>query len=345
MGAVCRTRRVPRPLALRVHARGPLHAICQGLGLALAAGSADARFSDAVLAHVDLGLDLDGTDFDGSRAAVVRPALFGQPRGRRPAGSCRYCAAAAPAGAFRLRRDRRSRLAGRGDCDLVAGVRRRRRWSRAAAARIGGGSSRERPHALAKPQGRWPMVSAAPRPSSSSLSLFIPPIALIAAIALAVVDDRPPPPRRREVRGPAVAEVSPERKLVLVVVDSLHPENLDRAIASGAAPTFAALVERGTLIRDCVSSFPSVTPVCTSEIATGVGPDRHWIPGMNWYHRDRASATSSTAPRSRRPAPSGSSGPLRHRLQPQHGPPLARGGDRSSSASATRACAAPAPRS
>jgi type I phosphodiesterase/nucleotide pyrophosphatase len=79
--------------------------------------------------------------------------------------------------------------------------------------------------------------------------------------------------------------VSPGPKLVLVVVDSLHPENLDRAIDEGAAPTFASLVERGTLIRDCVSSFPSVTPVCTAEIATGVGPDRHWVPGMNWYHR------------------------------------------------------------
>ena len=79
--------------------------------------------------------------------------------------------------------------------------------------------------------------------------------------------------------------MSPGRKLVLVVVDSLHPENLDRAIADGAAPTFAALVERGTLIRDCASSFPSVTPVCTAEIATGAGPDHHWIPGMNWYHR------------------------------------------------------------
>jgi len=79
--------------------------------------------------------------------------------------------------------------------------------------------------------------------------------------------------------------VSSARKLVLVVVDSLHPANLDRAVASGEAPTLAALCERGTLVPDCVSSFPSVTPVCTSEIATGVGPDRHWIPGMNWYHR------------------------------------------------------------
>ena len=51
------------------------------------------------------------------------------------------------------------------------------------------------------------------------------------------------------------------------------------------APTFATLLERGTLIGDCVSSFPSVTPVCNSEIVTGERPDRHWISGSNWYHR------------------------------------------------------------
>ena len=58
-----------------------------------------------------------------------------------------------------------------------------------------------------------------------------------------------------------------------------------RAVADDLAPNFAALIERGSLIGDCVSAFPSVTPVACSEIATGVGPDRHGISGMNWYHR------------------------------------------------------------
>jgi hypothetical protein len=74
-------------------------------------------------------------------------------------------------------------------------------------------------------------------------------------------------------------------KLVLCVVDSLRTDKLEEAVAGGEAPTFAALLERGTLIRDCVSSFPSVTPVCCSDITTGQGPDRHWISAMNWYHR------------------------------------------------------------
>ena len=75
------------------------------------------------------------------------------------------------------------------------------------------------------------------------------------------------------------------RKLCLIVVDSLRTDMLLRAVADDLAPNFAALLERGALIGDCVSAFPSVTPVACSEIATGVGPDRHGISGMNWYHR------------------------------------------------------------
>jgi hypothetical protein len=74
-------------------------------------------------------------------------------------------------------------------------------------------------------------------------------------------------------------------KLVLCVVDSLRTDKLEEATASGEAPTFAALLERGTLVRECVSSFPSVTPVCLSEMTTGRRPDGHWISAMNWYFR------------------------------------------------------------
>ena len=75
------------------------------------------------------------------------------------------------------------------------------------------------------------------------------------------------------------------KKLVLTYVDSLRTDMLLRAVEEERAPTFAALLERGVLIPDCVSSFPSVTPVACSEMVTGVGADQHWISGMNWYHR------------------------------------------------------------
>jgi predicted AlkP superfamily pyrophosphatase or phosphodiesterase len=75
------------------------------------------------------------------------------------------------------------------------------------------------------------------------------------------------------------------KKLVLTYVDSLRTDMLERAVAEGRAPTFGTLIERGVLIPDCVSSFPSVTPVASAEMVTGVGADQHWISGMNWYHR------------------------------------------------------------
>jgi len=77
----------------------------------------------------------------------------------------------------------------------------------------------------------------------------------------------------------------PPKKLVLTYVDSLRTDMLRRAVSEGRATTFGALAERGVLVEDCVSSFPSVTPVACAEMVTGHGADEHWISGMNWYHR------------------------------------------------------------
>ena len=75
------------------------------------------------------------------------------------------------------------------------------------------------------------------------------------------------------------------KKLVLAVIDSLKPDMLDQAVAEGQAPALAALLDCGTYVRDCVSTFPSVTPVASAAIATGCGPGEHNIPSMNWFHR------------------------------------------------------------
>jgi hypothetical protein len=76
------------------------------------------------------------------------------------------------------------------------------------------------------------------------------------------------------------------KKLVLVVIDALKPSMLERAIQSGRAPALKRIRDEGVYVDDCVAAFPSVTPVCAATITTGVGPDRHHIPSMNWYHRD-----------------------------------------------------------
>src|SRR6201985_254205 len=68
----------------------------------------------------------------------------------------------------------------------------------------------------------------------------------------------------------------------------MKPAMLERLIASGRAPAMARIREQGVYVGDCVAAYPSVTPVCAATITTGVGPDRHLIPSMNWYHREEA---------------------------------------------------------
>ena len=75
------------------------------------------------------------------------------------------------------------------------------------------------------------------------------------------------------------------KKLVLVVIDAMKPEMLDRAIESGRAPALQRIAQEGAYVNDVVAAFPSVTPVCAATITTGVGSDEHQIPSMNWYHR------------------------------------------------------------
>jgi hypothetical protein len=83
-----------------------------------------------------------------------------------------------------------------------------------------------------------------------------------------------------------VGEPAKPPKLVLAVVDGLKPTMLERAVRTGQAPAFRAVMQRGTYVDACCAAFPSVTPVCAATIATGTRQDRHRIPSMNWYSRD-----------------------------------------------------------
>ncbi len=74
------------------------------------------------------------------------------------------------------------------------------------------------------------------------------------------------------------------KKLVLVVIDGLTPELLEHGIERGVAPSLAYLVEEGSYALG-TTTFPSLTPVCLSSLATGTHPDAHRIPHLAWYHR------------------------------------------------------------
>ena len=133
----------------------------------------------------------------------------------------------------------------------------------------------------------------------AAVSLVLEPFSLLVLAALLWLVDLAPPPRPAQTRRPprpaldaSLDDPSPEHSLSHAARSwssststRCAPTCSLRAIDEDGAPTFAALLERGVLVPDCVSSFPSVTPVASSEMVTGVGADRHWISGMNWYHR------------------------------------------------------------
>jgi predicted AlkP superfamily pyrophosphatase or phosphodiesterase len=79
----------------------------------------------------------------------------------------------------------------------------------------------------------------------------------------------------------------PATKLILIVIDGLTPSVFEAAVGDGRAPALSFLAENGRYAR-AVSTFPSLTPVCLSSLATGAHPDVHHIPHLVWYDRERA---------------------------------------------------------
>ena len=74
------------------------------------------------------------------------------------------------------------------------------------------------------------------------------------------------------------------KKLILVVIDGLTPSMLEDTLERDTAPALALLAANGRYQR-AISTFPSLTPVCLSALATGAHPDVHEIPHLVWYHR------------------------------------------------------------
>ena len=56
------------------------------------------------------------------------------------------------------------------------------------------------------------------------------------------------------------------------MIDGLTPSMLEDTLERGTAPALALLAEHGRY-RRAISTFPSLTPVCLSALATGAHPD------------------------------------------------------------------------
>ncbi|CCO07201.1 alkaline phosphatase family protein [Desulforamulus hydrothermalis] len=73
--------------------------------------------------------------------------------------------------------------------------------------------------------------------------------------------------------------------MIYIIIDSFHPRALAQGLQQGKLPALSFLIKNGSLDEGCVSNFPTMTPACTSALATGAPPSRHTVPGIVWYHR------------------------------------------------------------
>ncbi|GAB6152386.1 hypothetical protein JCM17380_11360 [Desulfosporosinus burensis] len=76
------------------------------------------------------------------------------------------------------------------------------------------------------------------------------------------------------------------KKVILFVIDSLHPVVLARILSEGNAPALSFLAKHGTYFDQVISAFPTMTPVATSSMITGTWPDQHGVPGFIWYNEE-----------------------------------------------------------
>jgi predicted AlkP superfamily pyrophosphatase or phosphodiesterase len=74
------------------------------------------------------------------------------------------------------------------------------------------------------------------------------------------------------------------KRSILIVIDGLTPSLFENAVGDRSAPTLSRLAEAGEY-RRAITTFPSLTPVCLTSIATGAHPDVHHIPHLVWWYR------------------------------------------------------------
>jgi predicted AlkP superfamily phosphohydrolase/phosphomutase len=75
----------------------------------------------------------------------------------------------------------------------------------------------------------------------------------------------------------------PARKVIVLGMDGLDPELLQKYMGEGKLPNFSALASRGSLVR-LGTSIPPQSPVAWSNLITGMEPGGHGI--FDFIHRD-----------------------------------------------------------
>lgn len=77
---------------------------------------------------------------------------------------------------------------------------------------------------------------------------------------------------------------SVDKKVILIIVDSLLDEPLQTLMNQNNVPAFSFLKEHGFYTNQMISSFPTMSVTIDSTILTGTYPNHHHIPALRWYN-------------------------------------------------------------
>ena len=79
---------------------------------------------------------------------------------------------------------------------------------------------------------------------------------------------------------------SPNKPVILIVIDSLMNEPLQKVIQENKAPALSFLINNGYLEPQVISSYPTMSVTIDSTLLTGTYANEHKIPGLIWFKED-----------------------------------------------------------
>ncbi|MDP5273009.1 alkaline phosphatase family protein [Chengkuizengella axinellae] len=76
------------------------------------------------------------------------------------------------------------------------------------------------------------------------------------------------------------------KPVVMILVDSLMDESLQKVIQNGEAPVLKFLIDKGKYFSKVVSSYPTMSVTIDSTLLTGGYAHQHHVPGLVWFHHE-----------------------------------------------------------
>lgn len=80
---------------------------------------------------------------------------------------------------------------------------------------------------------------------------------------------------------------STQKPVLLITIDSLMDEQLQKAMLDGHAPALSFLINQGNYQPEVISSYPTMSLTIDSTILTGTYADQHKIPGLIWFNQEQ----------------------------------------------------------